>query len=268
MHVAVIQMAIAHGNKAENYSKVRRMTEQALEIEPRPDVILLPELWSTGYALDSLEKLASGEGEEEERFLAELARKHNIWFAGGSVAAKTSKGIVNRAQVIDRSGELKASYDKIHLVPMLNEHKYLIAGDSPCVIDIEGITFGFAICYDIRFGEFLHQMALRGAQVIAVSAEWPLVRLSHWQTLLKARAIENQCYVLAANNVAMDPQTFAGHSVVHAPDGSTLCQFEFQEDVKSAFLDGKTVNEIRKAIPVFQDRRPEVYSREREEISP
>lgn len=259
MNIAIIQQVVIPGDKRVNYANVTRLVEQAASHTPKPDLIVLPELWSTGYALPELDRLASDQGQEEAEFLAALAQKHNIWFAGGSVAAKTDRGIANRAQIINRGGELEAWYDKVHLVPMLDEHKYLVAGDQCLVHTIEGITFGFAVCYDIRFCEFLRKLALLGAQAIIVAAEWPLVRLPHWQTLLKARAIENQCYVLAANNTAMGEAPFAGHSVAHGPDGSTLCSFEFQEDVKHVALDITEVEAIRQAVPVFKDRRPELY---------
>lgn len=259
MHIALIQQAVSVGNKQKNYDRVIQLVEQAMTLSPKPDLIILPELWSTGYALADLVHLASEEGHEEAEFLGKLARKNGVWFAGGSVASKTKTGITNRAQIIDRNGLLQATYDKVHLVPMLNEDKYLTAGSSLCIQEIEGITFGFSICYDIRFCEFIRKLALCGAQALVVTAEWPLIRLSHWQALLKARAIENQCYVLAANNVATGDAPFAGHSVAHGPDGSTLCQFEFQEGVNQVCIDLQTVEHIRTAVPVFRDRRPELY---------
>lgn len=259
MQIALIQLAILAGNKQKNYDRVTQLVEEAMIRSPKPDLIVLPELWSTGYALADLDRLASEEGSQEAEFLGKLARKHGVWFAGGSVAAKMKSGISNRAQIIDRNGILQGIYDKVHLVPMLNEHEYLTAGSSLCTHEIEGITFGFTICYDIRFCEFIRKLVLSGAQAIIVSAEWPLVRLSHWQVLLKARAIENQCYVLAVNNVATGDVPFAGHSVAHGPDGKTLCQFEFQEGVDQVCIEMQTVEAIRTAVPVFKDRRPELY---------
>jgi omega-amidase len=259
MNIALIQQAVSIAGKKINYDRVTQLVEHAFSLTLKPDLVVLPELWSTGYALENLGYLASDEGYEEAEFLGELARKHNVWFAGGSVAAKTSSGITNRAQIIDRRGELQAFYDKVHLVPMLEEDKYLIAGNRLCIFKIEGISFGFAICYDIRFCEFIRKLALSGAQALIVAAEWPLVRLSHWQSLLKTRAIENQCYLLAANNVAMGDVPFAGHSVAHGPDGASLCQFEFDEGVKVVSIDVSEVARIRDAVPVFSDRRPELY---------
>ncbi len=259
MNIALIQMAVVPGDRQLNYSRVQHWVGKALSLHPKPDLIVLPELWSTGYALKELNSLASDEGQADAEFLGTLARKYDVWFAGGSVAAKTSRGIVNRAQILNRKGELKATYDKVHLVPMLDEHKYLVAGNSHCVYEIEGINFGLAICYDLRFCEFLRKLALCEAHALIVAAEWPLIRLSHWQALLKARAIENQYYVLASNNVALEKAPFAGHSIAYGPDGSALCQFEFAEDVKVVNIDISAVERIRENVPVFKDRRPELY---------
>lgn len=259
MQIAIIQQAIHPADKQANFDNTSHLVRQALSGPVRPDVIILPELWSTGYALAELTHIASEQGQEEAEFLGTLAKQYNVWFAGGSVAAKTSQGITNRAQIINRQGELEATYDKVHLVPMLNEHKFLTAGNSCIVHTIEGIPFGFAICYDLRFCEFIRKLALDGAQAIIIAAQWPLIRLSHWQALLKARAIENQCYVLAANNTAMGQAPFGGHSQGLAPDGTTLAQLEFQEGVMQVELKPETVAQIRQAVPVFNDRRPDLY---------
>ncbi|MDJ0623056.1 MAG: carbon-nitrogen family hydrolase [Desulfocapsaceae bacterium] len=259
MRVAIVQMSVLPGAKSENFAKVEKMVAQTVQTNGNIDLFVLPELWSTGYKLAELSHLASSEGEEEAIFLGDLAARYHTWFAGGSVAAKTKVGIVNRAQIIDRQGQLQACYDKIHLVPMLDEHTYLVAGNTPCVLSIEGITFGFAICYDIRFCELLRKLALEGSEALIVSAEWPLVRLHHWQALLKARAIENQFYVLASNNTSLEGTLFAGHSVGHGPDGTTLCSFEFEEGVRICDIDRQHVHAIRQKIPVFSDRRPDIY---------
>lgn len=258
MRAAVIQQTIIPGEVEANYRKVEELvTEAADRIEP--DLIVLPELWSTGYALKELKDLASDKGQREAEFLGGLAQRHGLWFAGGSVAAKTSKGISNRAQIVNPQGELVAWYDKAHLVPMLDEHRYLVAGDQSLVCQIGGIKIGFAICYDIRFCEFIRKLALDGAQVIVVAAQWPLVRLRHWQALLSARAIENQCYILAANNAAFGRAPFAGHSQILAPDGRIVTSLEFQEGIIHSLLELDEVTKIREAVPVFADRRPELY---------
>lgn len=255
----MIQQQVELADKNANYANVAKLVEDATQQNPSADLIVLPELWSTGYALKELDQLASEGGEEEASFLGELARKHDVWFAGGSVAAKTGQGIVNRAQIIDRQGVLQQTYDKIHLVPMLNEDKYLKAGNSSCVYTIEGTTFGFAICYDIRFCQFIHKLALDGAQALIVSAQWPMARINHWKALLHARAIENQCYVLTANNISTGQTPFAGNSIALAPDGELLADLGDQQGFKQVEIDLQEVDKIRKQIPIFQDRRPELY---------
>ncbi len=142
---------------------------------------------------------------------------------------------------------------------MLDEHKYLTAGNSACIYTIENIVFGFAICYDIRFCSFIHKLAIDGAQAIVVSAQWPLARINHWKTLLRARAIENQCYILAANNMADGPVPFAGASMVCAPDGETVVELEDREDIAQVNIDTQLIESIRDQVPVFNDRRPELY---------
>lgn len=259
MRIGIIQQDIAVGDKAVNLKTVERLVGDIMTTAAPPDLIVLPELWSTGYALAQLQQSASTAGDEEAEFLGRLARRYKVWFAGGSVAAKTEYGITNRAQIIDRDGILQKFYDKIHLVPMLDEHNYLVAGNERCIHRIEGIVFGFAICYDIRFCSFINQLALDGAEALIVSAEWPLVRLHHWQTLLTARAIENQCYVFAANNASQDEPSFAAHSIAHAPDGSTLWRLEKGEGFGIVELSQLEVRQIRKAVPVFKGRRPELY---------
>jgi predicted amidohydrolase len=259
MEIAFLQMEVITGDREANFSKVKKLTEDFFSLGNSADLFLLPELWSTGYALKDLHSLASDEGAVEEQFLGRLAQKYNVWFAGGSVAAKTKSGIYNRAQIIDRTGKLQGIYDKVHLVPMLDEPRYLAAGDKRCTHMIEGIRFGFAICYDLRFCEFIRRLNLDGAEVMLVSAQWPTVRAEHWKTLIRARAIENQCYLFAANSVATGPNGFAGHSIALAPDGSTLCGFDMETDVKSAIVDTSFVTKLRKSVPVFENRRPELY---------
>jgi len=259
MHIAIIQQHVEIADKKANFANVTALVEQALQNNPSTGLIILPELWSTGYALKELSCLASSDGEEEALFLAKLAVKYNVWFAGGSVAAKTSNGITNRAQVINRDGELQQIYDKVHLVPMLAEDKYLIAGNSLCTYTIEDITFGFAICYDIRFCQFIHKLALDGAEAIIVSAQWPLGRINHWKTLLQARAIENQCYVLAANNVAKGNTVFGGSSMACGPDGDIIFTMGDTQEIRHIETDTRRVQKAREQIPIFQDRRPELY---------
>ena len=128
MRVCVMQMDVVKGGRETNYETVRRLTEEAMRAARPPEVIVLPELWSTGYALESAGELASPMGEEEAAFLGELAARHHVAFAGGSVLSLRDGRVYNRAQIIDREGRYAAGYDKIHLFRLMDEDRYLAQG--------------------------------------------------------------------------------------------------------------------------------------------
>ena len=261
MNICAIQMDVIKGDRSANYATVRRMAAEAMQSAIRPDVIVLPELWSTGYALEQAGELASPMGEADAAFLGELAREYGVAFAGGSVLAARADGRVsNRAQVVEKDGSYSAGYDKIHLFRLMDEDKFLAQGDTPLWFDMNGMRCASVICYDIRFCELVRKMAVGGAEVLFVSAEWPLPRLEHWQTLLRARAIENQMYVVACNRCGTTgSETFAGHSCIIAPDGTILAQADAEEDIICAQLDPEAVRQTRSRIQVFNDRVPELY---------
>lgn len=260
MRVAVVQFSVAAGDPDTN----RRIVEErvaALAANPaKPDVVVLPELWSTGYALDRARELASPEGKAEASFLGGLAVKHTLAFAGGSVLARVGDTVRNRAQVIDASGRILASYDKVHLFRLMDEDKYLTAGNRRVAFVLNGVPCSSVICYDIRFCELVRATALDGAKVLFVSAEWPLARKEHWCALLRARAIENQFFVIACNRSGVTgTETFGGHSMIIAPDGSILAQADEHDAVLTADLDFAMLERVRAACPVYTDRVPEAY---------
>jgi predicted amidohydrolase len=125
---------------------------------------------------------------------------------------------------------------------------------------IEGVPAAMMICYDIRFPELARTLALGGAKVLFVPAEWPHPRLHHWKTLLTARAIENQMFVVACNRVGRSVDTdFFGHSLVLNPWGETLVEGDETERILQATLELDEVDRVRKTIPIFEDRRPGLY---------
>ncbi len=260
MRVGVLQMNVVKGDREANRAAARRLTAQAMAAECPPDVLTLPELWSTGYDLERAVELASPMGNEDAAFLGELARQYHVAFAGGSVLSLRNGSVFNRAQFIDKEGRYAAGYDKIHLFRLMDEDKYLTQGSETTLFDVCGMRCAMAICYDVRFCELTRKMAVGGAEFLFVSAEWPSPRVEHWTTLLRARAIENQMYVAACNRCGTTGrETFAGHSMIVAPDGTVLAQAGDDETVLVADADSSLVRGVRKAIPVFQDRVPELY---------
>ena len=249
-------MGVPYANK----KVVAEKTAYAVRQLPKPDVIVLPELWSSGYALDRATELSSPEGRDEADFLATLARQHGVAFAGGSVLSREGGKIYNHAQLVTSDGKYQGGYNKVHLFRLMHEDTYLGQGHGHFLFTLDNMRCACAICYDIRFCEYIRKLVLLGAEVLFVSAQWPRSRREHWITLLRARAIENQIYVVACNRCGVEKGVaFAGCSAVIAPDGTYLAQAGEEETILSATLDSIAVQKTRNSIPIFKDRVPELY---------
>lgn len=262
MKYAIYQMDIVAGKPKENMKKVEQWTEQVVK-EENPDVLVLPEMWTTAFTLSTLDEVADVNTEPSKPFLEELAKKHNVNIIGGSVANKREDGgIYNTAIVVNREGETVYEYDKIHLVPMLDEHKYLTGGTEKVeVFELDGIKMGVIICYDLRFPELARKLMLDGAQVLHIVAEWPVQRKEHWQHLQIARAIENQMFVMTCNRVGTyDGEEFAGTSMAIDPWGTPIKTGSVtEEETLIATIDPAAVHDIRKNVPIQTSRVPSLY---------
>lgn len=265
IRTALIQMDIQTGEADVNFERVVQKLTEAVKQPQKPDLIVLPEMWNTGYALERIQTLADKNGERTKRFLGEFARKHQVMIVGGSVAEKRGEHVYNTMYVFDRAGQEIGCYSKIHLFRLMDEHIYLHGGDEPGNFALEGIPSGGMICYDIRFPELARRHALEGVKLLIIPAQWPHPRLHHWRTLLQARAIENQFYVLACNRCGANGNTkFFGHSMIIDPWGEILAEAGEEEQILYAEIDLQEVDDIRQKIPVFHDRRPECYQSESE----
>ncbi|WP_141501448.1 carbon-nitrogen family hydrolase [Paenibacillus luteus] len=260
LRLALLQMNIEAGNPEANFKKLASMLEEAVNQTDKPDVIMFPEMWNTGYALTEIQTLADHEGTRTKAFLAEFSQKHQVHIIGGSIAERKEDKVLNTIYAFDRGGNVVADYSKIHLFRLMDEEKYLEAGDKLGKLEIEGAGAGMMICYDIRFPELARKLALEGAKLLFVPAEWPHPRLHHWRTLLTARAIENQMFVIACNRMGTSGDTqFFGHSLVIDPWGETIAEAGEEETILYATIDLSLVDEVRTRIPVFEDRRPSIY---------
>lgn len=260
MRVALLQMHIEAGRPEVNFSKLEGMLQAAVNRVAKPDVIVFPEMWNTGYALDVIGDIADEEGERTRAMMAEFSRRHAVNIVAGSIAEKRDAGVFNTIRVFDRSGDEAGDYDKIHLFRLMDEEKHLQPGGKIGRTTLDGESAGLMICYDIRFPELARTLALQGAKLLIVPAEWPNPRLYHWRTLLTARAIENQMYVIACNRIGVSGSTsFFGHSMVIDPWGEVIAEAGGEETVLTADIDLSLVDEVRGRIPVFEDRRPALY---------
>ncbi|WP_022792397.1 carbon-nitrogen family hydrolase [Marinococcus halotolerans] len=261
MNIAVYQMDIVAGDPEANRQKVSRwLREQDLG---RVDMVMLPEMWTTAYTLPELRDIAEDPADSKTiRFLQDAAKRYHVHIMGGSMAVKQNGKVYNRAIVINNIGELVYDYDKMHLVPMLNEPAYLSGGREPVkVFELDGVKMGVVICYDLRFPEIIRSLALQGCELLFIPAEWPDSRRSHWDVLSMARAVENQMYVVTCNRPgSYDGITFAGSSAFIDPWGNVLQKGSVEnEETLRETLDLSNVADVRKNVPVFDSRVPELY---------
>lgn len=258
MHVALAQLDIKFGDPATNYQRVATAVKQASQ--QGASVLVLPEMWNTGYALTDLDQLADVDGQRTRQFLIDLAQQYQLNIVGGSVAVARENYYYNEMLIVDRTGKVLSQYDKVHRFGLMQEDQYITAGQTENIFQLDGVPAMGVICYDIRFPEWLRKQAAQGPKVIFVSAEWPTVRLPQWRILLQARAIENQAYVVAVNRVGSDPDNdFGGQSLVIDPLGQVVTGAGDQATVVTTDLDLTQVAKVRGSMPVFADRRVELY---------
>jgi omega-amidase len=251
LRVAAIQMQVISGEPRKNMVRAETMLTEAAQ--QGAQAALLPELWTVGYSLDRFTELAREYGEMTLQFLQGEAKRLNMTIVGGSFPTMGPDGVYSTCNIIAPDGEVLASYSKEHLFPLLNEPEYLRPGKPGAATDTPLGRWGTLICFDIRFPESARQLAYGGARVLWVPAEWPHPRLEHWRTLLRARAIENQFFVVAANRCGMgDNSNWCGHSTIIDPWGNILGEAEEEETVLVADLEMGLVDEVRKRVPCFE----------------
>ncbi len=257
MKLGCIQLQVAFGDVEKNFSRVEELVREAAN--KGAEIVILPEMWNTSYALEKLEGLADVDGERTKAFLSQLAKELHVHIVGGSVATKKGDKFYNTMLVYNNEGELVGEYDKAHLFRLMDEHLHLSSGNTQNNFKLGDLDAAGVICYDIRFPEWLRLHALNGAKVLFVSAQWPTARIDHWKTLLQARAIENQCFVVAVNRISRNKDNFNGQSMVIEPWGEILWTGGEDEELAIVDVDFSKVDEVRTRIPVYDDRRPELY---------
>jgi predicted amidohydrolase len=255
IQAAALQFNVKQGDVDANLAYVRaalrRVAAQGAHLA------VLPEMWSSGFSYRNLNELAKRTpGIVEE--LLELSRELKLVIVG-SMPEPHGEKVFNTIYVAD-NGTLAGVYRKLHLFSLLGEDKAFDSGDSWLLADTSIGKVGVIICYDLRFPELTRRLALEGADVICIPAQWPKPRQEHWRTLLRARAIENQLYVVACNACGqIGKLDFFGMSMIINPKGELLSEAGETEVEISAPLDMQMMADWRAQIPCFNDRRPELY---------
>ena len=260
LNVAIGQMDVVLGDAAANLQVVQDLAARAAA--QGAELLLLPELWGSGYALERADELADELNTGLFSAVASLARHHRLFICGSLLEWDADAGrAFNTATLYGPDGSLHGRYRKIHRFGLMGEDRYLGAGEDAPLLQAPWGNTALTICYDLRFPELFRRYALDGARLFLLPSEWPIQRIEHWRTLIRARAIENQCFVLACNRVGADrANTFGGCSAVVDPLGSVLVEGGPDEALLHAILNLDLVDDARGRIPVWDDRRPELYS--------
>lgn len=255
--ISLAQLHIILGDVAGNYSAILPLIEEASS--KNSELILFPELWPSGYDLKNREKYYQ-ENRKHLPCLIKAAQDNHIWI-GGSWIEKSGEQYFNTFSLINPDGNLFADYSKIHLFGMMDERQWLQGGNRRQTVDFSWGKAGMAVCYDLRFPELFRRYAIEGVSVMLIVAQWPTRRIDHWSLLLRARAIENQMYVLGVNCVGQTGnEIFGGKSAIINPWGEVLAEGATDHaGLLTAEIDLDEVEKIRRWMPVLENRRPELY---------
>ena len=254
MKVSAVQFDIAWEDKAENFTRVRRLIAAANP--EKNSLVVLPEMFATGFSMNA-DAIAENYGGETEQFLSATAREFKVYLVGGVAMRGKTRAIRNKALTFSPTGELLAFYAKMRTFTPGGESENYTAGTRPTVFDWQDVKVAPFICYDLRFPEiFRAAMLAHRPELILLIANWPEKRSHHWMPMLQARAIENQAYVVAVNRIGHDPfQSYSGQSMIISPQGELLANAGSDERVISASLDFKALREYRDKLPFLADMK-------------
>ena len=258
--IALAQMYITPGRPDLNEAEARRLAARAAAAGA--GLLLLPELWPTGYDLVHAAAYSAPLDGGHFALMADIARAHHFHVLGTALEANPAGRPYNTAALYTPGGHRAASYRKVHLFAPLGEVEHLSPGDALPVFDLPWGRTALAICYDLRFPEMWRRYMQAGAQLILIPAEWPIPRVEHWRLLLRARAVENQLFVVGCNRAGggSDSQhPFGGHSAAVDPWGKVLVEGDLEPGLFLATLDLEEVDRCRRLFPWLDDRRPDVY---------
>ncbi len=251
--VAVLQHDITFEDAKATRARLR--PEIVAAARSGAELIVLTEMFATGFTANT-ELIAEPEGGETSTFLAELAHEHGITLVGSICERSTGGGLPSNVAVVAQSDGSVQRYAKRHLFSYSGEDQRISAGNGFLNVEIWGVRISFFICYDLRFADDFWALA-PDTDAYVVIANWPAVRIAHWRSLLIARAIENQAWVVGANRVGLGGNVeYSGDSLIVDPLGEVVSDGAgAQETILHAVLDAGTVSEVRSKYPFLADRR-------------
>ena len=254
MNLYACQLDIVWEDKPANHDRVRALLQRET-IEPG-SIIVLPEMFATGFSMN-LNAIDDTHTREDWNFLSELALSRRSYVIGGRATRNEQQRGLNYAVVFDPDGNELGRYAKLHPFSPGKEAQHFVGG-----VDVEifalpgGWKLSPFVCYDLRFPEIFRSAVKLGANLMTVIANWPVTRVDHWITLLRARAIENQCYVVGVNRCGKDPYlAYPGRSLIVDPRGNVLADAGDAESVIHATIDVNALQAYRSELPFLGDMR-------------
>ncbi|EKQ50364.1 carbon-nitrogen family hydrolase [Clostridium sp. Maddingley MBC34-26] len=254
MIIGIAQINIVWENARENMKKVEEFAQKASK--SNVELVLFPEMTFTGFTMN-IQKLLLSEN-EIVNWIKKVAVNNNVNIGLGFAVKVDEKG-ENKYVVISKEGNILAQYIKIHPFSYGGEDKKYYCGKKICTFTIGEFKITPFICYDLRFPE-IFQAASKAAQIITVAASWPEDREEHWVTLLKARAIENQCYIIGINRVGEgDNLHYGGASIFVNPNGEILNEISSKETLIVSNIEMNDITKIKNKFDIKKDRQEKLY---------
>lgn len=258
---ACVQFDVKRGDVDQNLENATAGIKAAAAEGAR--LAVLPEMWPTSFVKEVTDSLLEATARAEAA-VVELSREHGMVVVGGGLE-KHDGQLFNRSLVVD-CGNIVGSYRKIHLFSPHAENRHLSAGDAPLIADTSLGRIGVMICYDIRFPELVRYYFYKSTDILAVPSQWPEARAEHWRVLLKARAIENEMFVVGCNRTGVEGSMktdeslhFPGDSRIIDPMGETLGSGTGESEPVVAEIELRKVQSMRRILPIRKDRRLDVY---------
>ncbi len=251
MKLSLVQFAPVWENKSENMKKILTILKKKSNLG---EILVFPEMTLTGFTMNA-SKMAEDIKGDTITFFSGIAKLFQINIFAGAIE-KDGINYFNSLVHLNSNGKVKAKYRKIHPFSYSTENKYYKGGELPSVTKLSGIKIGLSICYDLRFPELFRFYAKERVDLIINIANWPDTRIDHWRTLLKARAIENQCYVAGVNRVGNDTKLhYNGFTSLFDPMGKEILAIENKEAIVTTDIDMSYVKEVRKKLPFLNDMK-------------
>lgn len=253
LRVALAQMDIIPGDWEANVMRAFQFLEDAGNL--RCELVLLPEMWSTGYPdLETLVDIARSTFHKTLNLIQQWAQRFHIWLLAGSIPEVAGEGLYNSAYLAGPGGELQGHYRKMHLFPAFHEPAVFQPGRENQPLLTPWGKVGVQICFDLRFPLGFQELRTQGVRLVCLPAQFPHPRLQHWLTLIRARAIENQYFVLACNRTGEDfpGRSYFGHSMIVDPGGEILLQGYEEEILLATELNLVQVEQVQNDFPLSQ----------------